>query len=157
MSSALRLAAQRVRIRSVGWAPTQTDAPGDLPNPEILMARLASVIIHKGFASGTTPIESDPSQNDLFGRADEMAIQVNAQGAPANTTLTLKYWSSNEGGVFVTRVTLLNAVLIDTSPYDIVIDLDSIVNGNKGKFEFFLGGAGAPSANLTITACLRTR
>ncbi len=121
------------------------------------MARLASVIIHKGFVSGTTPIESDPSQYELYGRADEMAVQINAQGAPANTTLTLRYWSSNEGGIFVTRQTLLNGVLIDTSPYDNVIDIDSIVNGNQGKFELFLGGAGAPSANLTITACLRTR
>ncbi len=104
---------------------------------------------------GTTPIDSDPRQNEQYGIADKIAFQVyvsNSTGTSPDITLT--YWHSNDGLSWVTHTTLLNAQSISATPYEVFADTGSAYLGKFGKVQLTLGGT-TPTAYVRITACGR--
>ena len=121
------------------------------------MPILATIVVFEETINGTGTYESDPQYNQILGRADMFNAQVFAANTGGTSpTLSLTYWSSNDGKRWNNRQALLTNADISTAPYD--SDTDSttdLVNGTQGKFQLSLGGTN-PNAHVRITVALRT-
>ena len=121
------------------------------------MPRAYSTKVFDEYVDGTTPIDSGPQLNELFGRADKIAFQfyVTNSSSGSTPTLTATYWHSTDGTSWVTHTTLLSAVDISSTPYEVFKDTGSAILGAFGKVQITLGGT-TPAAYIRVMATGRT-
>jgi len=120
------------------------------------MPKSYTTTVFNGPIEGTAVINTDPSLNEMLGRADYLVVQVKVVGAVTGTTnvvVNYEHSNNNVDWKLATATPLVNAPVAGGAN-EIASTGDARLAA-YGRFEISLTGA-TPGASVEVIACGRT-